>query len=102
MVLADEFLPGLRDGSVIARDAMDGECGWHRRARGVGSRIPQLATWRTRSHETWPSPGAAATVERGSAPCAAVLVSRSTAVPWGCGAPVPAREKTSRNRRHDE
>jgi len=39
MVLADEFLPGLRDGSVIARNAMDGEYGWHHRARRVGSRM---------------------------------------------------------------
>jgi hypothetical protein len=102
MVLADGFLPGLRDGSVIARDAMEVEYGWRRRARGVGSWIPQLAIWRTRSHETWPSPGGAARVERGSAPCAAALVSRSTAVPRGCGALVPAPAETSRNRRHDE
>jgi hypothetical protein len=58
---------------------------------------PQLAIWRTRSHETWPSPGRAARVERGSAPCAAALVSRSTAVPRGCGALVPAPAETSRN-----
>lgn len=59
--------------------------------RRVADMGPQLATSRTRSHEMWSSPGGAPTVLRGSALCAAVLVSGDTAVSLGCAALVPAR-----------
>jgi len=55
-----------------------------------------------RFHATWPALVGTAAVHHGPVLGAAVAVSRSTAVPWACGALLPPRTQTTYTRRRDE
>jgi hypothetical protein len=54
------------------------------------------------SYDTWPTLIGAPAVERGPALSAAVVLSRSAAVPWRCGWLVPAGTERGRDGRRGE
>jgi hypothetical protein len=73
-----------------------------RGTRTVADVSRQTAITRMRSHGTWPTLIGVAAVDHAPALGAVVAVRRSTAVPWACGALLPARTQTTYKRRRDE